>query len=110
MGCDYILYAPSNNDVSAQKESRDAWGWENLLWLGMGQKIRKDEWDPTTTEPLAPSIQEMLDYAADKEIRLVAYVYPTLGQPYPRNELDVQYAGFLPHRSGARIYRSPDPA
>ena len=79
MGCDYILYAPCNNDVSVQKESTDAWGWENLLWLGMGQKIRKGEWDPATTEPLAPSIQEMLDYAAKKEIKLVAYVYPTLG-------------------------------
>lgn len=79
IGCGYILYAPGNSKVSSQQESRDAWGWENLLWLGMGQKIRKGEWDPKTG-PIDPSIQEMLDYAKSKNIKLVAYAYPSV--PY----------------------------
>lgn len=77
IGCGYILYAPANSKVSSQQESRDAWGWESLLWLGMGQKIRKGEWDPKTG-PIDPSIQEMLDYAKSKNIKLVAYAYPSV--------------------------------
>jgi len=77
IGCGYILYAPSDSKVSSLDENRDSWGWENLLWLGMGQKIRKGEWDPKTG-PIDPSIQEMLDYAKSKGIKLVAYAYPSV--------------------------------
>jgi hypothetical protein len=77
VGCQYVLYSPANNQVSKQEESRDAWGWENLLWLGLGQQIRKDEWDPNK-DAIPPSITEMLDYAKSKNVKLVAYVYPTL--------------------------------
>ncbi|MCX6344095.1 MAG: hypothetical protein NT018_03345 [Armatimonadetes bacterium] len=78
LGGEYILYAPANNQVSKQEDSRDAWGWESLLWFGMGQKIRRDEWDPAK-DPVPACIQEMLDYAKSKNIKLVAYAYPTLG-------------------------------
>jgi len=77
MGCNYILYAPSNSQVSDQKECRDAWGWENLLWLGMGQKIRNNQWDPAKDE-LPACIQEMVDYAKARRIKLVAYSYPSM--------------------------------
>ena len=60
------------------KDNADAWGWENCLWLGLGQKIRKGEWD-IAKDPIPPSIQEMLDYAKSKKVKLVAYAYPTLG-------------------------------
>jgi hypothetical protein len=78
LGIDHLLFAPTNSDVSRKDESRDDWGWENLLWLGMGQKIRKNEWDPGTG-PIAPSIREMLDYGRSKGVKFVAYVYPVLG-------------------------------
>ena len=82
VGGKYILYAPANNQVSRQEDSRDAWGWESLLWLGMGQKIRKDEWDPAK-DPVPACIQEMLDYSKSKGIKLVAYVYPSM--PWMQN-------------------------
>ena len=77
MGCQYMLYTPSNSAVSSRALSRDAWGWEHVLWLGLGEKIREDKWDPET-DPIPPSVQEMLDYAKLKHIGVVAYVYPTL--------------------------------
>lgn len=50
---------------------KDAWGWENILWLGLGQKIRKGEWN-IASDPIPPSIQEMLDYGKSKNVKLVA--------------------------------------
>ncbi|MEI7900807.1 MAG: hypothetical protein WCK89_11175 [bacterium] len=77
VGCHYILYAPANSQVSDQKECRDAWGWENLLWLGMGQKIRNNQWDPAR-DAVPAGIQEMLSYAKARNIKLVAYAYPSM--------------------------------
>jgi hypothetical protein len=77
MGCGYILYAPANSQVSTEKENRDAWGWENLLWLGMGQQIRNNQWDPAK-DKLPGCVQEMVDYAKAKRIKLVAYAYPSM--------------------------------
>lgn len=79
LGGEYILYAPANSQVSSERESRDAWGWENVLFFGMGQQIRKDEWNPATDEVPA-CVQEMIDYARARGVKLVAYAYPTM--PY----------------------------
>ncbi len=49
-----------------------------MLWLGLGQKIRNNQWDPATG-PIPASVKEMLDYAALKRLSLVAYVYPVMG-------------------------------
>lgn len=78
LGADHALFAPTNSQVSLRRESADNWGWENLLWLGLGQKIRKNEWDPRKDD-LPPTVREMLGYARSKRIGLVAYVYPVLG-------------------------------
>lgn len=78
IGCNNSLFTPGNSAVAPLEDNTDAWGWENCLWLGLGQKIRKGEWN-IDTDPIPPSIKEMLDYARSKNIRLVAYVYPTLG-------------------------------
>ncbi|HSA00302.1 MAG TPA: hypothetical protein P5055_06130, partial [Candidatus Paceibacterota bacterium] len=72
------LFTPANSVVAPLKDNVDAWGWENCLWLGLGQKIRKGEWD-IARDPIPPSIQEILDYAQMKKVKLVAYAYPTLG-------------------------------
>lgn len=77
VGCEHLLFTPGNHEVSSLEENADAWGWENVLWLGLGQKIRKGEWD-MSKDPLPPSVQEMMDYARQKGVRLMAYVYPTL--------------------------------
>ncbi len=78
VGVDHALFTPANSSVAPLQDNADAWGWENCLWLGLGQKIRKGEWN-MATDPIPASIQEMLDYAKSKNVKLVAYAYPTLG-------------------------------
>jgi hypothetical protein len=78
VGCRHSLFTPANSEVAPLKDNADAWGWENCLWLGLGQKIRKGEWN-IAKDPIPPSIQEMLDYAKSKNVELIAYAYPTLG-------------------------------
>jgi hypothetical protein len=78
VGVQHMLLTPANSAVAPVSENADAWSWENCLWLGLGQKIRKGEWD-IANDPIPPSIQEMLDYAKSKNVKLVAYAYPTLG-------------------------------
>ncbi len=78
VGVEHTLFTPANSAVAPLEDNADAWGWENCLWLGLGQKIRKGEWN-IATDPIPSSIQEMLDYAKAKQVKLVAYAYPTLG-------------------------------
>ena len=78
VGCDHTLFTPANSAIAPLKDNADAWGWENCLWLGLGQKIRKGEWN-IAKDPIPPSIQDILDYAKSKKVKLVAYAYPTLG-------------------------------
>ncbi len=77
IGAEHVLFAPSNSEVSRRVLSRDDWKWEHVLWLGLGQKIRRAEWDPATG-PIPDSVREMLDYARTKNLGLLAYVYPVL--------------------------------
>ncbi|MBN1422039.1 MAG: hypothetical protein JXP34_24920, partial [Planctomycetes bacterium] len=78
MGCEHMLFTPANREVSRLEDNTDAWGWENVLWLGLGQKIRTGEWDPER-DAVPPSIQALLDHGEARGIRFVAYVYPSLG-------------------------------
>jgi len=77
LGCKHILFGPANSVDAPQKDCKDAWGWENILWFTMGQKLRKGEWDPAK-DKLPASVQELQDYAKTKDVRFVAYVYPSL--------------------------------
>jgi hypothetical protein len=81
-GARYVLYAPSNSALSRREESVDDWSWEHVLWLGLGQRIRRNEWDPRSSA-IPPSVREMLDYARGKRLGLLAYVYPVL--PFAQN-------------------------
>jgi hypothetical protein len=76
MGLTHILFAPRNSDVSSRENNTDPWGWEQILWFGMGQKLRMGEWKPG--DPLAASTQELLDYFKHKGVKPVAYIYPIL--------------------------------
>jgi len=82
LGCKYVLYTPHNSQIAPLSENRDAWGWESLLWFNMGQKIRKGEWIPSR-DKFPDAVQEMLDYAKSKNLKLMAYVYPTV--PFMQN-------------------------
>jgi hypothetical protein len=82
VGVTDTLFTPANSAVAPLSENTDAWGWENCLWLGLGQKIRKGEWD-IAKDPIPPSIQEMMDHAKSKNVRLIAYAYPTM--PWKQN-------------------------
>ncbi|MDE3150687.1 MAG: hypothetical protein KGL93_00415 [Gemmatimonadota bacterium] len=77
MGAEYALYAPSNSAISRRDSSVDDWSWEHVLWLGLGQQIRKNQWH-IASSPIPPSVQAMLDYARSQNIKLLAYVYPVL--------------------------------
>ena len=77
LGATHLLYTPANSRLSRLEDNADAWGWENLLWFGLGQKIRKGEWDPRLDE-VPDSLKTMLDHAASKNLKLLAYAYPSL--------------------------------
>src|SRR5207247_2502213 len=77
LGAEYVVFAPSNSALSRREESVDDWSWEHVLWLGLGQKIRRGEWD-AATGAIPPSVQALLDSARAKHVKLVAYVYPVL--------------------------------
>ncbi len=82
LGIKNLLYAPANSMLSVRTDSADSWGWEYVLWLNLGQEIRKGDWDPQT-DPIPPSVAQMLAYARRKQVGLLAYVYPSV--PYSRN-------------------------
>jgi hypothetical protein len=86
LGAEHVLFAPANSEVARRSMSRDDWKWEYVLWLGLGQKIRRNEWDPETGE-IPASVKEMLDYAKAKNLGLLAYVYPVLGFEQSRDWL-----------------------
>ena len=77
LGAEHVIFAPTNSDLAKREDSMDDWMWENLLWAGLGQKIRRNEWNPKTS-PIPASVQEMLDYAKSKNLKLLAYVYPVV--------------------------------
>ncbi len=82
LGIQTLLYAPANSLLSSRAESADTWGWEYVLWLGLGEKIRKAEWDPEK-DAIPESVQQMLAYARQKNVGLLAYVYPSI--PFAAN-------------------------
>jgi hypothetical protein len=77
-----LLYAPANHELALRENDVDDWNWEHVLWLGLGQQIRKGEWD-VETSPIPRTVSEMLDYAKSKHLGILAYVYPSL--PFVQN-------------------------
>ena len=75
-GVTSLLFAPQNSDVSCRANNTDAWGWEQLLFFGMGQRLRMGLWKPG--DALPASLVEMLHYFKEKKVKPVAYVYPIL--------------------------------
>lgn len=77
LGIQTILYAPGNSQLSDRTRSADTWGWGYVLWLSLGQQIRKGQWHPGK-DPIPPSVSSMLNYAKQKRVGLLAYVYPSI--------------------------------
>ncbi len=90
LGVRHLLYTPGNSQLSRLEDNADSWGWENVLWFGLGQKLRKGEWDPRRDEVPA-GLRSTLDYAASKGLRLMAYAYPSL--PFPQDPRWTAWAG-----------------
>ncbi|MBE3112766.1 MAG: hypothetical protein IMZ46_20020 [Acidobacteria bacterium] len=90
LGVTHLLYTPANSELSRLADNADSWGWENVLWFGLGQKIRKGEWDPRRDDVPA-GLKSMLDYAASKNLKLMAYAYPSL--PFLQNPEWTAWAG-----------------
>jgi hypothetical protein len=40
LGIKNLLYAPANSKLSVRSDSVDSWGWEYVLWLNLGERIR----------------------------------------------------------------------
>lgn len=79
LGIHTLLYAPANSKLSERTRSTDSWSWEYVLWLNLGQKIRSGSWDPAK-DPVPTSVTKMIAYARQKNIGILAYVYPSV--PY----------------------------
>ena len=77
LGATHLLYTPANSALSRIEDNADSWGWENVLWFGLGQKLRKGEWDPRRDEVPA-GLRVLLDHAASRNLKLLAYAYPSL--------------------------------
>ena len=109
-GCNYVLYTPDHSSLASLDQNADAWGWESLLFLNLGQKIRKGEWVPKK-DPIPADVQEILDYAKNKKIRLLAYAYPSL--PFMQNpewtawrtKLGEKPEGYLTVDTGIRSFQ-----
>ncbi|HVU48532.1 MAG TPA: hypothetical protein VHD85_20555 [Terracidiphilus sp.] len=82
LGIKTLLYGPGNSKLADHADSADTWGWEYVLWLGLGEKIRKGEWNPAK-DAIPTSVSTMLDYAKQKHVGLLAYVYPSI--PFGQN-------------------------
>lgn len=77
LGIDHLVFGPHNDAHSARGNTSDGWGWEQVLWFSMGQRIRMGAFDPRT-DAMPEDILQMVDYAKGRGVRLLAYVYPCL--------------------------------
>ena len=77
LGLKTLLFAPTNNSLAKRDDDTDSWHWEHTLWLDLGQKIRRGEWDPALS-PIPADVSAMVDYAKLRHVGLLAYVYPSV--------------------------------
>jgi hypothetical protein len=77
LGATNTLFTPANSALSSLAENRDAWGWENLLFFALGQKIRKGDWVPGR-DAVPASLRSMIDAGAARGLGYLAYAYPSL--------------------------------
>jgi len=76
LGIKHQIFEPRNTAVSSRWQHTDAWWWEEVLWFQMGIGLRNGSWQPS--QPLPPTVQEMMAAFRQEHVSPVAYVYPTL--------------------------------
>lgn len=74
----HAVSSPRNGDLGTRANATDWWGWEEVLWLGFGEWLRKGIWD-ARSGPVPDSTKRVLDAAQRSGVKLLAYVYPILG-------------------------------
>lgn len=77
LGAGSTIFAPANSALARQADSRDAWGWESLLFFGLGQKIRRGEWVPGR-DPVPDGVRMMVTEGARHGLKFLAYAYPSV--------------------------------
>jgi hypothetical protein len=82
-GITHVVYEPRNTLHSSRFNTTDGWGWEETLWLSLGELIREGKWDPREN-PVPQDVQDMVKYASDRNLKLLAYAYPML--PFKKME------------------------
>lgn len=101
LNIEHMLYTCRNDVIATIEEAADAWRWEHLLWLNMGVDIRRNEWDPRQ-DVLPRRTRELMSYAEDQDVRMMAYVYPSL--PFEqRKDWLTQRFSFDPERMAANM-------
>ena len=77
LGITHAIYAPQNTLRSSLTDVSDNWGWEESLWIELGEHIREQKWVPMK-DSVPPEIKEMIDYGLERGVKLMAYAYPVL--------------------------------
>jgi hypothetical protein len=77
LGATSTIFAPANTALARQTDSRDAWGWESLLFFGLGQQIRRGEWVPGR-DPVPDAVRMMIAEGAKQGLKFLAYAYPSV--------------------------------
>jgi PAN domain len=78
IGVTHLLYGGSDSSVSTKNNATDDWGWEEILWLDLGEDIREGYWTPGLSA-LPPTTLALINLANSLGVGLVPYVYPILG-------------------------------
>ena len=45
-GVTHVVFAPQNSAASSRANATDTWGWEECLWMTLGERVRRAAWDP----------------------------------------------------------------
>jgi hypothetical protein len=73
----HVLNVVQDSSIASISNSTDAWGFEEILWLALGEKIRTNQWRPGDSIPV--TVDYVISYASQKNVRLMPYIYPILG-------------------------------
>ena len=77
LGVNRILYAGGNSQVSTVANCTDDWGWENVLWLNLGEVLREGYW--STSSRIPDSVLQLISTATTLGVSAIPYIYPILG-------------------------------
>ena len=68
----HVVFAPQNSAASSRANATDTWGWEECLWMTLGERVRRAAWDPRV-DATPPELATMLALAEESGVKLMAY-------------------------------------